>query len=122
MKKDNWINDNAFEDCWSANITNIGKTVRCDYKAFFNYNGINLLPVVDGAHMMGNIMMTVSNTIPACTTAINRYIDFSGRNVKLTNPGIVSNIYPAHMPKRIYVDNERIISPDEIYTAGQYKY
>lgn len=88
------------------------------YKAFFNYNGINLLPVVDGAHMMGNIMMTVSNTIPACTTAINRYIDFSGRNVKLTNPGIVSNIYPAHMPKRIYVDNERIISPDEIYTAG----
>lgn len=105
-------------NCWSANITNIGKTVRCDYKAFFNYNGINLLPVVDGAHMMGNIMMTVSNTIPACTTAINRYIDFSGRNVKLTNPGIVSNIYPAHMPKRIYVDNERIISPDEIYTAG----
>ena len=118
MKKVNWINDNAFEDCWSANITNIEKTVQCDYKAFFNYNGINLLPVVDGAHMMGNIMMTVSNTIPACTTAINRYIDFSGRNVKLTNPGIVSNIYPAHMPKRIYVDNERIISPDEIYTAG----
>lgn len=118
LKNVNRIKDNAFEDCWSANITNIGKTVRCDYKAFFNYNGINLLPVVDGAHMMGNIMMTVSNTIPACTTAINRYIDFSGRNVKLTNPGIVSNIYPAHMPKRIYVDNERIISPDEIYTAG----
>lgn len=118
LKNVNRIKDYAFEDCWSANITNIGKTVRCDYKAFFNYNGINLLPVVDGAHMMGNIMMTVSNTIPACTTAINRYIDFSGRNVKLTNPGIVSNIYPAHMPKRIYVDNERIISPDEIYTAG----
>lgn len=73
MKKVNWINDNAFEDCWSANITNIEKTVQCDYKAFFNYNGINLLPVIDGAHMMGNIMMTVSNTIPACTTAINRY-------------------------------------------------
>lgn len=118
LKNVNRIKDYAFEDCWSANITNIEKTVRCDYKAFFNYNGINLLPVVDGAHMMGNIMMTVSNTIPACTTAINRYIDFSGRNVKLTNPGIVSNIYPAHMPKRIYVDNERIISPDEIYTAG----
>ncbi len=41
MKKVNWINDNAFEDCWSANITNIEKTVQCDYKAFFNYNGIN---------------------------------------------------------------------------------
>lgn len=118
LKNVNCIKDYAFVNCWSANITNIEKTVRCDYKAFFNYNGINLLPVVDGAHMMGNIMMTVSNTIPACTTAINRYIDFSGRNVKLTNPGIVSNIYPAHMPKRIYVDNERIISPDEIYTAG----
>lgn len=118
LKNVNRIKDYAFVNCWSANITNIGKTVRCDYKAFFNYNGINLLPVVDGAHMMGNIMMTVSNTIPACTTAINRYIDFSGRNVKLTNPGIVSNIYPAHMPKRIYVDNERIISPDEIYTVG----
>ena len=118
LKNVNRIKDYAFMNCWSANITNIEKTVRCDYKAFFNYNGINLLPVVDGAHMMGNIMMTVSNTIPACTTAINRYIDFSGRNVKLTNPGIVSNIYPAHMPKRIYVDNERIISPDEIYTAG----
>lgn len=118
LKNVNRIKDYAFVNCWSANITNIEKTVRCDYKAFFNYNGINLLPVVDGAHMMGNIMMTVSNTIPACTTAINRYIDFSGRNVKLTNPGIVSNIYPAHMPKRIYVDNEGIISPDEIYTAG----
>lgn len=118
LKNVNRIKDYAFVNCCSGNITNIGKTVRCDYKAFFNYNGINLLPVVDGAHMMGNIMMTVSNTIPACTTAINRYIDFSGRNVKLTNPGIVSNIYPAHMPKRIYVDNERIISPDEIYTAG----
>ena len=118
LKNVNRIKDYAFMNCCSGNVTNIGKTVRCDYKAFFNYNGINLLPVVDGAHMMGNIMMTVSNTIPACTTAINRYIDFSGRNVKLTNPGIVSNIYPAHMPKRIYVDNERIISPDEIYTAG----
>lgn len=118
LKNVNHIKDYAFVNCCSGNVTNIGKTVRCDYKAFFNYNGINLLPVVDGAHMMGNIMMTVSNTIPACTTAINRYIDFSGRNVKLTNPGIVSNIYPAHMPKRIYVDNERIISPDEIYTAG----
>lgn len=118
LKNVNRIKDYAFMNCCSDNVTNIGKTVRCDYKAFFNYNGINLLPVVDGAHMMGNIMMTVSNTIPACTTAINRYIDFSGRNVKLTNPGIVSNIYPAHMPKRIYVDNERIISPDEIYTAG----
>lgn len=118
LKNVNRIKDYAFVNCCSGNVTNIGKAVRCDYKAFFNYNGINLLPVVDGAHMMGNIMMTVSNTIPACTTAINRYIDFSGRNVKLTNPGIVSNIYPAHMPKRIYVDNERIISPDEIYTAG----
>lgn len=118
LKNVNRIKDYAFVNCCSGNVTNIEKTVRCDYKAFFNYNGINLLPVVDGAHMMGNIMMTVSNTIPACTTAINRYIDFSGRNVKLTNPGIVSNIYPAHMPKRIYVDNEGIISPDEIYTAG----
>ena len=118
LKNVNRIKDYAFVNCCSGNITNIEKTIRCDYKAFSNYNGINLLPVVDGAHMMGNIMMTVSNTIPACTTAINRYIDFSGRNVKLTNPGIVSNIYPAHMPKRIYVDNERIISPDEIYTAG----
>lgn len=117
LKKVNRINDNAFEDCWSANITNVEKTVRCDYKAFFNYNGINRLPVVDGAHMMGNIMMTVSNTIPACTTAINRYVDFSGRNVKLTNPRIVNDIYSAHMPKRIYVDNEGIILPDEIYTA-----
>ena len=62
-------------------------------------------------------MMTVSNTIPACTTAINRYVDFSGRNVKLTNPRIVNDIYTAHMPKRIYVDNEGIILPDEIYTA-----
>ena len=117
LKKVNRIIDNAFEDCWSANITNVEKIVRCDYKAFSNYNGINRLPVVDGAHMMGNIMMTVSNTIPACTTAINRYVDFSGRNVKLTNPRIVNDIYTAHMPKRIYVDNEGIILPDEIYTA-----
>lgn len=118
LKNVNRIKDYAFVNCCSGNVTNVSEQILCDYKAFFNYNGINLLPVVDGAHMMGNIMMTVSNTIPACTTAINRYIDFSGRNVKLTNPGIVSNIYPAHMPKRIYVDNERIISPDEIYTAG----
>lgn len=118
LKNVNRIKDYAFVNCCSGNVTNVSEQILCDYKAFYQYNGINLLPVIDGAHMMGNIMMTVSNTIPACTTAINRYIDFSGRNVKLTNPGIVSNIYPAHMPKRIYVDNERIISPDEIYTAG----
>lgn len=118
LKNVNRIKDYAFVNCCSGNVTNVSEQILCDYKAFYQYKGIYQLPVVDGAHMMENIMMTVSNTIPACTTAINRYIDFSGRNVKLTNPGIVSNIYPAHMPKRIYVDNERIISPDEIYTAG----
>ena len=118
LKNVNRIKDYAFVNCCSGNVTNVSEQILCDYKAFYQYKGIYQLPVVDGAHMMGNIMMTVSNTIPACTTAINRYIDFSGRNVKLTNPGIVSNIYPANMPKRIYVDNERIISPDEIYTAG----
>lgn len=118
LKNVNRIKDYAFVNCCSGNVTNVSEQILCDYKAFYQYKGIYQLPVVDGAHMMGNIMMTVSNTIPACTTAINRYIDFSGRNVKLTNPGIVSNIDPAHMPKRIYVDNERIISPDEIYTAG----
>lgn len=118
LKNVNRIKDYAFVNCCSGNVTNVSEQILCDYKAFYQYKGIYQLPVVDGAHMMGNIMMTVSNTIPACTTAINRYIDFSGRNVKLTNPGIVSNIYPSHMPKRIYVDNERIISPDEIYTAG----
>lgn len=118
LKNVNRIKDYAFVNCCSGNVTNVSEQILCDYKAFYQYKGIYQLPVVDGAHMMGNIMMTVSNTIPTCTTAINRYIDFSGRNVKLTNPGIVSNIYPAHMPKRIYVDNERIISPDEIYTAG----
>lgn len=118
IKNVNRIKDYAFVNCCSGNVTNVSEQILCDYKAFYQYKGIYQLPVVDGAHMMGNIMMTVSNTIPACTTAINRYIDFSGRNVKLTNPGIVSNIHPAHMPKRIYVDNERIISPDEIYTAG----
>lgn len=118
LKNVNRIKDYAFVNCCSGNVTNVSEQILCDYKAFYQYKGIYQLPVVDGAHMMGNIMMAVSNTIPACTTAINRYIDFSGRNVKLTNPGIVSNIYPAYMPKRIYVDNERIISPDEIYTAG----
>ncbi len=118
LKNVNRIKDYAFVNCCSGNVTNVSEQILCDYKAFYQYKGVYQLPVVDGAHMMGNIMMTVSNTIPACTTAINRYIDFSGRNVKLTNPGIVSNIYPAHMPKRIYVDNEGIISPDEIYTAG----
>ena len=118
LKNVNRIKDYAFVNCCSGNVTNVSEQILCDYKAFYQYKGIYQLPVVNGAHMMGNIMMTVSNTIPACTTAINRYIDFSGRNVKLTNPGIVSNIHPAHMPKRIYVDNERIISPDEIYTAG----
>ena len=118
LKNVNRIKDYAFVNCCSGNVTNVSEQILCDYKAFYQYKGIYQLPVVDGAHMMGNIMMTVSNTIPACTTAINRYVDFSGRNVKLTNPRIVNDISAAHMPKRIYVDNERIISPDEIYTAG----
>lgn len=118
LKNVNRIKDYAFVNCCSGNVTNVSEQILCDYKAFYQYKGIYQLPVVNGAHMLGNIMMTASDIIPARTTAINRYIDFSGRNVKLTNPGIVSNIYPAHMPKRIYVDNERIISPDEIYTAG----
>lgn len=118
LKNVNRIKDYAFVNCCSGNVTNVSEQILCDYKAFYQYKGIYQLPIVDGAHMLGNIMMTASDIIPARTTSINRYIDFSGRNVKLTDPGIVSNIYPAHMPKRIYVDNERIISPDEIYTAG----
>ena len=121
LKNVNRIKNYAFVNCCSGNVTNVSKQILCDYKAFYQYKGITQLPVVDGAHMMGNIMMTVSDIIPARTTSINKDVDFSKKEtVKLTDIKLVSQVYSANISKRIYVDNEELIMPGDIYDACRY--
>lgn len=123
LKNVNRIKDYAFVNCCSGNVTNVSEQILCDYKAFYQYKGIYQLPVVDGAHMLGNIMMTASNIIPARTTSINKDVDFSKKEtVSLTNIKLVSQIYSANIPKRIYVDNEELIVPGDIYNMCRYKF
>lgn len=121
LKNVNRIKDYAFENCCSGNVTNVSEQILCDYKAFYKYKGIYQLPVVDGAHMLGNIMMTVSDIIPARTTSINKDVDFSKKEtVKLTDIKLVGQVYSANISKRIYVDNEALIMPGDIYDACRY--
>ena len=73
--------------------------------------------------MLGNIMMTASDIIPARTTSINKDVDFSKKEtVSLTDIKLVSQIYSANIPKRIYVDNEEPIVPGDIYNMCRYKF
>ena len=110
-------------NCCSGNVTNVSEQILCDYKAFYQYKGIYQLPVVNGAHMLGNIMMTASDIIPARTTSINKDVDFSKKEtVSLTDIKLVSQIYSANIPKRIYVDNEEPIVPGDIYNMCRYKF
>ena len=121
LKNVNRIKDYAFVNCCSGNVTNVSEQILCDYKAFYQYKGITQLPVVDGAHMMGNIMMTASDTIPSRTTSINKDVDFSKKEtVKLTDIKLVSQVYSENISKRIYVDNEELIMPGDIYDACRY--
>lgn len=123
LKNVNRIKDYAFVNCCSGNVTNVPEQILCDYKAFYKYKGITQLPVVDGAHMLGNIMMTASDIIPARTTSINKDVDFSKKEtVRLTNIKLVNQIYSANMPNRIYVDNEEPIVPGDIYNMCRYKF
>lgn len=121
LKNVNRIKDYAFVNCCSGNVTNVSEQILCDYKAFYQYKGITQLPVVDGAHMLGNIMMTASDIIPARTTSINKDVDFSKKEtVKLTDIKLVNQVYSANISKRIYVDNEGLIMPGDIYDACRY--
>lgn len=123
LKNVNRIKDYAFVNCCSGNVTNVSEQILCDYKAFYQYKGITQLPIVDGAHMLGNIMMTASDIIPARTTSINKDVDFSKKEtVSLTDIKLVSQIYSANIPKRIYVDNEEPIVPGDIYNMCRYKF
>lgn len=123
IKNVNRIKDYAFVNCCSGNVTNVSEQILCDYKAFYQYKGIYQLPVMDGAHMLGNIMMTASDIIPARTTSINKDVDFSKKEtVSITNIKLVSQIYSANIPKRIYVDNEELIVPGDIYNMCRYKF
>lgn len=123
LKNVNRIKDYAFVNCCSGNVTNVSEQILCDYKAFYQYKGIYQLPVVNGAHMLGNIMMTASDIIPARTTSINKDVDFSKKEtVSLTDIKLVSQIYSANIPKRIYVDNEEPIVPGDIYNMCRYKF
>lgn len=116
LKNVNRIKDYAFVNCCSSNVTNVSEQILCDYKAFYQYKGIYQLPVVDGAHMLGNIMMTASDIIPAHTTSINKDVDFSKKEtVSLTDIKLVNQIYSSNIPKRIYVDSEELIMPGDIY-------
>lgn len=123
LKNVNRIKDYAFVNCCSGNVTNVSEQILCDYKAFYQYKGIYQLPVVNGAHMLGNIMMTASDIIPARTTSINKDVDFSKKEtVSMTDIKLVSQIYSANIPKRIYVDNEEPIVPGDIYNMCRYKF
>ena len=88
----------AFAGCKSANFVNMKfEDISCDVDAFKGYEGVGDLPVVEGVHMLGNMVMEVCDRVPDSAKSISKGIDFSGRTltVHLLFPGFIPSIVQA---------------------------
>ena len=115
MKGITAISSLAFDGCKSANIINLNlDEVSYDADAFKGYEGADGLPVVDGVHMLGNTVMEVCDRVPDSATSINNSLDFSGRTLIVHDISIISKMYRRHQPDKIVIDNDGVISPNNL--------
>ena len=90
----------AFAGCKSANFINMKlEDILYDVDAFKGYEGVGDLPVVEGVHMLGNMVMEVCDRIPDSARNISKSVDFSGRTLTVHDyllfPGFIPSIVQA---------------------------
>lgn len=108
----------AFAGCKSANFINMKfEDISCDFDAFKGYEGVGNLPVVEGVHMLGNMVMEVCDRVPDSARNISKGIDFSGRTLTVHDISIVSRLYSKYRPSKVIIDNDGVINPQDLRTV-----
>lgn len=115
LKKVKEIRSHAFEGCESANVINAYDIETCREGAFYGYTGAEDLPAVDGAHMLGDILVESDGMIPKCTKLISKDIDFSTKTVTIFDISLLKGITPNKTPKKVYICNTTRIHPNKIH-------
>ena len=112
------IGSMAFAGCKSANFVNMKfEDISCDVDAFKGYEGVGDLPVVEGVHMLGNMVMEVCDRVPDSARDISKSVDFSGRALTVHDVSIISRLYFQHRPSKVIVDNDGVINPQDLRTV-----
>lgn len=108
----------AFAGCKSANFINMKfEDISCDFDAFKGYEGVGNLPVVEGVHMLGNMVMEVCDRIPDSARNISKSVNFSGRTLTVHDISIVSRLYSKYCPSKVIIDNDGVIKPQDLRTV-----
>lgn len=108
----------AFAGCKSANFINMKfEDISCDVDAFKGYEGVGNLPVVEGVHMLGNMVMEVCDRIPDSARNISKSVNFSGRTLTVHDISIVSRLYSKYCPSKVIIDNDGVINPQDLRTV-----
>ena len=108
----------AFAGCKSANFINMKlEDILYDVDAFKGYEGVGDLPVVEGVHMLGNMVMEVCDRIPDSARNISKSVDFSGRTLTVQDISIISRIYSEYRPSKVIIDNDGVINPQDLRTV-----
>lgn len=108
----------AFAGCKSANFINMKfEDISYDVDAFKGYEGVGDLPVVEGVHMLGNMVMEVCDRVPDSARNISKGIDFSGRTLTVHDISIVSRLYSKYCPSKVIIDNDGVINPQDLRTV-----
>ena len=135
------IANNAFDGCESSNIINAGGIKEVCQNAFYGYEKISELPVVDGVRMLGNIVMdcppapyipTSSSVspngldtrersllhhgpiIPKQARLFNYDIDFTGKPVTVQDISVVKTMNPKKLPQKIILNNNGVIDMNDV--------
>lgn len=112
------ITSMAFTGCKSANFINMKfEDISCDVDAFKGYEGVGDLPVVEGVHMLGNMVMEVCDRVPDSARNISKSVDFSGRTLTVHDISIISRLYSEYRPSKVIIDNDGVINPQDLRTV-----
>lgn len=78
------------------------------------------MPVVDGAHMLGNIMLSCQNVIPKNTKIIDINVNFGHDRITVYDIEVL--LANSRIPNNIYIDSTEFIYPRLIHSVLYKKY
>lgn len=113
------IAGNAFDGCESSNIINAGGIKEVYQNAFYGYEKISELPIVDGVHMLGNIVMDYGPIIPKQARLFNHDIDFTGKPVTVQDISVVEKMNRKKLPQKIILNDNGVIDMNDVDSVLQ---
>jgi|GEM_PF-3403651 len=113
------IAENAFDGCESSNIVNVGGIKEVHQNTFYGYEKISELPIVDGVHMLGNIVMDYGPIIPKQARLFNHDIDFTGKPVTVQDISVVEKMNWKKLPQKIILNDNGVIDMNDVDSVLQ---